>query len=115
MVKACDEKFEAKILFSGLDSSVAGEVETALASLVRGGAKRLALDLRGSMTGPPEQAVAVGVEKHADVELLAGIGCDLAQGYAFGEPKPLDDFLTLLKRRAKGMAARNNRQAALAP
>ena len=32
VVKACDEKFESKILFSGLDSSVAGEVETALAN-----------------------------------------------------------------------------------
>src|SRR6185295_10211471 len=31
-VKTCDEKFESKILFSGLDSSVAGEVETALAN-----------------------------------------------------------------------------------
>jgi EAL domain-containing protein (putative c-di-GMP-specific phosphodiesterase class I) len=61
------------------------------------------------------KAVAVGVEKHADVELLAKIGCDLAQGYAFSEPKPLDDFLALLKRRAKGMAARKIRQAALAP
>ena len=61
------------------------------------------------------KAVAVGVEKHADVELLAKIGCDLAQGYAFSEPKPLDDFLALLKRRAKGMAARKNRQVAFAP
>src|SRR5215813_10042661 len=32
LVKGCDEKFESKILFSGLDSSVAGEVETALAA-----------------------------------------------------------------------------------
>ena len=32
VVKGCDEKFESKILFSGLDSSVAGEVEAALAS-----------------------------------------------------------------------------------
>src|ERR1700730_10879889 len=32
VVKTCDEKFEARILFSGLDSSVAGEVETALAN-----------------------------------------------------------------------------------
>src|SRR5262249_12634339 len=31
VVKGCDEKFESKILFSGLDSSVAGEVETTLA------------------------------------------------------------------------------------
>ena len=61
------------------------------------------------------KAVAVGVEKHADVELLSRIGCDMAQGYAFGEPKPLDDFLALLKRRAKGMAARKTRQTALTP
>src|SRR5438876_12168327 len=32
VVKTCDEKFESRILFSGLDSSVAGEVETALSS-----------------------------------------------------------------------------------
>jgi len=61
------------------------------------------------------KAVAVGVEKHGDVELLARIGCDMAQGYVFGEPKPLDDFLALLKRRAKGIAARKIRQTVLAP
>ena len=61
------------------------------------------------------KAVAVGVEKHADVELLTRIGCDMAQGYVFGEPKPLDDFLALLKRRTKGMAARKTRQTALTP
>jgi aspartate-semialdehyde dehydrogenase len=32
VVKGCDERFESKILFSGLDSSVAGEIETVLAS-----------------------------------------------------------------------------------
>src|SRR6266851_5010747 len=32
VVKTCDEKFESRILFSGLDSSVAGEVETTLSS-----------------------------------------------------------------------------------
>jgi aspartate-semialdehyde dehydrogenase len=31
VVKGCDDRFEAKLLFSGLDSSVAGEIETALA------------------------------------------------------------------------------------
>src|SRR4051812_32192873 len=31
VVKGCHERFESKILFSGLDSSVAGEIETALA------------------------------------------------------------------------------------
>ena len=32
VVKGCDQKFSSPILFSGLDSSVAGEVETALSS-----------------------------------------------------------------------------------
>ena len=32
VVKTCNETFESKLLFSGLDSSVAGEVETALAN-----------------------------------------------------------------------------------
>src|SRR5204863_6692961 len=32
VVKGCGDRFESKILFSGLDSSVAGEIETALAS-----------------------------------------------------------------------------------
>ena len=57
------------------------------------------------------KAVAVGVENHADVGLLSKIGCDVAQGYVFGEPKPLDDFLALLKRRAKGLAASKSRRA----
>src|SRR5438132_2033852 len=32
VVKGCDDRFEARTLFSGLDSSVAGEIETALAA-----------------------------------------------------------------------------------
>jgi len=32
VVKTCDDRFESKILFSGLDSSVAGEIESALAA-----------------------------------------------------------------------------------
>ena len=57
------------------------------------------------------KAVAVGVERHADVALLSRIGCDIAQGHVFGEPKPLDDFLALLRRRVKGLAASKARQA----
>jgi carboxyl-terminal processing protease len=37
----------------------AEEVETGLATLTRGGAKRLVLDLRGNIQGAPEEAVAV--------------------------------------------------------
>ena len=58
------------------------------------------------------KAVAVGVENHADIALLKEINCDIAQGYAFGEPKPLEDFLALLKRRAKGLAGKARRATA---
>jgi EAL domain-containing protein (putative c-di-GMP-specific phosphodiesterase class I) len=60
------------------------------------------------------KAVAVGVEKHADVALLSQIGCDVAQGYVFGEPKPLDEFIAVLKRRVKGLAAVKARRPAVA-
>src|SRR6478736_2351003 len=32
VVKGCEDRFESRILFSGLDSSVAGEIETTLAN-----------------------------------------------------------------------------------
>jgi EAL domain-containing protein (putative c-di-GMP-specific phosphodiesterase class I) len=60
------------------------------------------------------KAVAVGVEKHADVAALSQMGCDVVQGYVFGEPKPLEDFLALLKRRAKGLAATRVRRSSVA-
>jgi EAL domain-containing protein (putative c-di-GMP-specific phosphodiesterase class I) len=61
------------------------------------------------------KAVAVGVERHADIKLLSRIGCDMAQGYAFGEPKPLEEFLAQLKRRAKGFASKARRAAIVSP
>jgi EAL domain-containing protein (putative c-di-GMP-specific phosphodiesterase class I) len=55
------------------------------------------------------KAVAVGVENHADIATLGKLGCDIAQGYVFGEPKPLEDFLAVLRRRAKGLADKARR------
>ena len=40
--------------------------------------------------------VAEGVEKEGQASLLRDRGCDLAQGYWFGHPLPLDAFLALL-------------------
>jgi EAL domain-containing protein (putative c-di-GMP-specific phosphodiesterase class I) len=45
------------------------------------------------------KAVAVGVEKHADVALLRDIGCDIGQGHAFSEPLALEQLMMLFKTR----------------
>jgi diguanylate cyclase (GGDEF)-like protein len=41
--------------------------------------------------------VAEGVEDDATAAVLAGLGCDVAQGYAIARPMPVDDFLRWLK------------------
>jgi diguanylate cyclase len=46
-----------------------------------------ALDLR---------LVAEGVEDAATLDLLARLGCDVAQGFLVARPMPVDDFLTWL-------------------
>jgi EAL domain-containing protein (putative c-di-GMP-specific phosphodiesterase class I) len=51
------------------------------------------------------KAVAVGVEKHADVALLREMGCDIAQGHAFSEPLALEQLIMLFKSR-RGAAAK---------
>jgi EAL domain-containing protein (putative c-di-GMP-specific phosphodiesterase class I) len=38
------------------------------------------------------EVVAEGVEDGAALELLAGYGCDIAQGYFIGRPCPAEDF-----------------------
>jgi diguanylate cyclase (GGDEF)-like protein len=40
--------------------------------------------------------VAEGVEKEGQMELLRSRGCDLAQGYWFGHPMTMQDFMRLL-------------------
>ena len=45
-------------------------------------------------------AVAVGVEKASDVHALQSIGCDLGQGFLFGEPMPEDKLIALLRERS---------------
>jgi EAL domain-containing protein (putative c-di-GMP-specific phosphodiesterase class I) len=48
-------------------------------------------------------AVGVGVEKAEDVAALAAMGCDLGQGFLFGQPMAEERFLALLKQRAASL------------
>jgi EAL domain-containing protein (putative c-di-GMP-specific phosphodiesterase class I) len=47
------------------------------------------------------KAVAVGVEKRADIAMLQEIGCDIAQGQAFTPPLALDDLIAVVKKRSQ--------------
>jgi EAL domain-containing protein (putative c-di-GMP-specific phosphodiesterase class I) len=47
------------------------------------------------------KAVGVGVEKPADANALAHMGCDLGQGYLFAQPMAEDRFHALLRQRAE--------------
>jgi EAL domain-containing protein (putative c-di-GMP-specific phosphodiesterase class I) len=47
-------------------------------------------------------AVAIGVEKAADVHALQGMGCDLGQGFLFGQPMPQERLTALLRERSVG-------------
>ncbi len=40
--------------------------------------------------------VAEGVENEDDLQLVRNLGCELAQGYYYAKPMPLDDFLSWL-------------------
>lgn len=55
-------------------------------------------------------AVAIGIERAAEVHALHSMGCDVGQGFLFGQPMPHDRFLTLLNERA----ARTKRRTATA-
>ncbi len=45
-------------------------------------------------------AVAIGVEKASDLQALQRMGCDIGQGFLFGQPMPHDRFMGLVQERA---------------
>jgi EAL domain-containing protein (putative c-di-GMP-specific phosphodiesterase class I) len=45
-------------------------------------------------------AVAMGIEKAADVVALVTMGCDYGQGFLLGQPMPEERFISLLRQRA---------------
>jgi EAL domain-containing protein (putative c-di-GMP-specific phosphodiesterase class I) len=45
--------------------------------------------------------VAVGMERPAELKLLQAMGCDVGQGFLFGQALPHDRFMALLLERAK--------------
>jgi EAL domain-containing protein (putative c-di-GMP-specific phosphodiesterase class I)/CheY-like chemotaxis protein len=44
-------------------------------------------------------AVGIGLEKASDAMALVSMGCDLGQGFLFGQPMPEERFIALLKQR----------------
>jgi EAL domain-containing protein (putative c-di-GMP-specific phosphodiesterase class I) len=44
-------------------------------------------------------AVGIGLEKASDTMALVSMGCDLGQGFLFGQPMPEERFIALLKQR----------------
>lgn len=50
------------------------------------------------------KAAAEGVESPAAIALLAGMGCDHAQGYAIARPMPLGDVITFVGSEVKRVA-----------
>ena len=45
-------------------------------------------------------AVGIGLEKASDVMALISMGCDMGQGFLFGQPMPEERFISLLRQRA---------------
>jgi EAL domain-containing protein (putative c-di-GMP-specific phosphodiesterase class I) len=57
-------------------------------------------------------AVGIGLEKASDTMALISMGCDLGQGFLFGQPMPEERFIALLKQR---VTVRPAAMAAAAP
>ena len=38
------------------------------------------------------RVVAEGIEQREQVDFLAGLGCDMIQGYYFAKPMPVEEF-----------------------
>jgi EAL domain-containing protein (putative c-di-GMP-specific phosphodiesterase class I) len=45
-------------------------------------------------------AVAVGIEQATDMKMLASIGCNVGQGFLFGQPMPEENLVAILLKRA---------------
>jgi len=66
-------------------------------------------------------AVGVGLEKGSDAMALVSMGCDLGQGFLFGQPMPEQRFIALLQQRvtvratAVDPAAESGAEPALQP
>jgi EAL domain-containing protein (putative c-di-GMP-specific phosphodiesterase class I) len=59
-------------------------------------------------------AVGIGVEKGADVFALQAMGCDLGQGYLFGQPMPEEELVAMLRQRSTAAKAPTQPQVARA-
>jgi EAL domain-containing protein (putative c-di-GMP-specific phosphodiesterase class I) len=57
-------------------------------------------------------AVAMGIEKAADMLALVSMGCDYGQGFLLGQPMPEDRFISLLRQRTGASAGREPAAAA---
>jgi EAL domain-containing protein (putative c-di-GMP-specific phosphodiesterase class I) len=60
-------------------------------------------------------AVAVGIERGADMRALANMGCDLGQGFLFGQPVPEEELVEILIKRAVAPGRDAHRQAGSGP
>jgi EAL domain-containing protein (putative c-di-GMP-specific phosphodiesterase class I) len=54
-------------------------------------------------------AVAVGIEQLADLKAIGAMGCDLGQGFLFGQPMPEQELVGLLLKRAVAAPASRTR------
>lgn len=76
-------------------------------SLVEGcanddGKKRICMSIIQIAHNFGAQAVAVGVSNEADLEVLTGLDCDLAQGFLFGKPMSVQQIDSLIARSKLG-------------
>ncbi len=69
------------------------------------GAEELVRHVIALAHGLGKVAVAEGVESAAQLAVLERLGCDFAQGYALGEPMPVEAFLAWLAAEAPALAA----------
>jgi EAL domain-containing protein (putative c-di-GMP-specific phosphodiesterase class I)/CheY-like chemotaxis protein len=60
-------------------------------------------------------AVGIGLEKASDTMALISMGCDLGQGFLFGQPMPQERFISLLKQRVTVRPAAAAAASAAAP